>query len=79
MAYVTADQDNDKVLKGVQMGSYKIVFLTPEMLLLNKQWHCLLASQVYKANLQALVVDEAHTVKKWQVFVQLLTLCRILI
>lgn len=70
MAYVTADQDNDDVLKGVQMGVYKIVYFTPEMLLLNKQWRYLLTSQVYRENLRALVIDEAHTVKKWQVNVQ---------
>ena len=60
-----ADQDNDEVLKGVQMGVYKIVFFTPEMLLLNKGWCHLLTSQTYRANLRAIVVDEAHTIKKW--------------
>ena len=47
MVYVTADQDNVEVLKGVQMGVYKIVFFTPEMLLLNKRWRRLLTSQIY--------------------------------
>ena len=64
MAYVTAEQDNDEVLQAVQMGVYKIVFFTSEMWL-NKQWHRLLTSQIYTANLRAVVVDEAHTIKKW--------------
>ena len=65
MAYVTADQNNDEVLKRVQIGVYQIVFFTPEMILLNKQWRHLLTTQIYAENLRALVVDEAYTIKKW--------------
>ena len=64
MAYVSADQKND-VLEGVRKGVYKLVYFTPEMLLLNKHWRVMLTSKVYTQNLQALIIDEAHTVKKW--------------
>ena len=65
MTYVSADQKNDDVLEGVRKGVYKLVYFTPEMLLLNKHWRVMLTSKVYTQNLQALIVDEAHTVKKW--------------
>ena len=44
---------------------YQIVFFTLEMLLLNKQWRSLLKSEIYHKHLHGLIVDEAHTVKKW--------------
>ena len=64
-AYVTAEQKNEEVLKGIRDGIYKLVFFTPEMLLLNKCWRQLLMTQVYSENLRAVIVDEAHTIKKW--------------
>ena len=64
MTYVSADQKNDDILEGVRKGVYKLVYFTPEMLLLNKHWRViLLTSKVYTQNLRALIVDEAHTVK----------------
>ena len=47
----------------MRKGVYKLVYFTPEMLLLNKHWRVMLTSKVYTQNLQALIVDEAHTVK----------------
>jgi len=64
-AYITAEQKSNEILKGVQDGIYKVVFFTPEMLLLNKCWRQLLMSRVYSENLRAVIVDEAHTIKKW--------------
>ena len=64
-AYVTAEQKSEEVLQGVQDGIYKLVFFTPEMLLLNKCWRQLLMIQVYSENLHTVIVDEAHTIKKW--------------
>ena len=37
----------------------------PEALLTNETWRDMLLSAVYQENLMALVVDEAHCVKKW--------------
>lgn len=41
------------------------MFFTPETLLLTKKWKELLMSPIYVKCLRAIVVDEAHTVKKW--------------
>ena len=46
-------------------GKYQLVFLSPEALLTNPMWRDMLQSPVYHSNLVALVVDEAHCVKKW--------------
>jgi superfamily II DNA helicase RecQ len=54
------------VKAGVFAGEYGLVFFTPE-LLLEKKWRAVLHSKVYMSRVRALVVDEAHTVKKWYV------------
>ena len=64
-AYISGEQEDKNVKKGVVDGAYQIVFFTPEMLLLNKQWRNLLASSTYLQRLGGLVLDEAHTIKKW--------------
>jgi superfamily II DNA helicase RecQ len=46
-------------------GKYQLVYLSPEALLTNMTWRDMLQSPVYQQNLVALVVDEAHCVKKW--------------
>lgn len=43
-------------------GKFQIVFSSPEMLFMQKCW---IMSDIYKSQLQAVVIDEAHTVKKW--------------
>ena len=37
-AYVNRDQHDKNILSGVINGKFKIVFFTPEMLLLNRNW-----------------------------------------
>ena len=49
----------------VKNGNYQLVLFTPEMLLDKKRWRRMLLDDVYSARLRAVVVDEAHTVKKW--------------
>ena len=49
----------------VSEGHYHIVFLSPESLLMSNKWRDVLMSDVYQRNLVAVVVDEAHCVKKW--------------
>ena len=46
-------------------GKYQLVYLSPEALLTNVTWRDMLQSPVYQQNLVALVIDEAHCVKKW--------------
>ena len=63
-ACVIADCD-EATKVGVQQGQYKIVFFSPEILLNTKSWRELLIGPIYSKRLRALVIDEAHTVKKW--------------
>ncbi len=43
--------------------------MSPEALLCDDRWRDMLVSPVYQENLVALIVDEAHCVKKWYVFI----------
>ncbi len=56
---------NDEVMRKIVDGAYQLVLFTPEMLLQSRRWRDMLSNEVYTTNLKALVVDEAHTVKKW--------------
>ena len=58
-------QQDISAMKGVKAGQYQIVYISPEALLLNPQWREMLLSRVYKENLVAFVVDEAHCITKW--------------
>ena len=49
-------------------GKYQLVFFTPEMIISKKHWRRLLGGDVYGNRLKALIIDEAHCVKKWYVF-----------
>ena len=46
-------------------GQYPLVYFTPETILTNKKWRCMLLSEVYCSHLRVVVIDEAHNVKKW--------------
>ena len=48
-------------------GHFQLVFISPEALLTDARWRDMLLNPVYQENLVALVVDEAHCVKKWWV------------
>ena len=56
---------NEKAESDVFNGRYQLVYLSPEALLTEDRWRDMLQSDVYKQNLVAFVVDEAHCVKKW--------------
>ena len=64
-AYIAAEQTDTTIIEKVTEGDFRLVFFTPEMLLLKKKWRHLLSSSVYLPNLKGIVIDEAHTVKKW--------------
>ena len=49
----------------VARGDYQLVFFTPELIIDSSKWREVLKSSVYKSRMRALVIDEAHTVKKW--------------
>ena len=58
---------SEEMVGNVCMGGYQLVYLSPEALLTDERWRDMLLSPVYAGNLVALVVDEAHCVKKWSV------------
>jgi ATP-dependent DNA helicase RecQ len=60
--YAGSDQcEMDRVYEGY----YQMIFLSPESLLTTNKWRDILLSDVYQRNLVAVVIDEAHCVKKW--------------
>ena len=48
-------------------GKVQLGYISPESLLTNHQWRGTLASDVYRENLAANVVDEEHCVKQWYI------------
>lgn len=46
-------------------GKAQLIYISPEALLSNAKYREMLLSRVYRENLAAFVVDEAHTVKRW--------------
>lgn len=64
-SYIAGEQKDEGVKRAVMKGEYQLVLFTPEMLLESKLWRKMLLGEVYSQRLRVLVVDEAHTVKKW--------------
>ena len=66
-AYVTSDGDveYEDMKAGILEGKYQLVFISPEQLINNRRFRCMCQSEYYQDKLIALVVDEAHCVKKW--------------
>ena len=50
--------------EGVVKVDYRLVYFTPEMLLVSKRWREMLLERVYMHLLRTFVI-EAHTVIKW--------------
>ena len=46
-------------------GGIQLLLISPESLICNDKYRQMLLSPVYKKNLVAFVVDEAHCVKTW--------------
>ena len=63
--YVTQDDVEDHVFQRLQEGDYQVVLFSPEALLCSDTWRDMLQSPVYQDNVVAVVIDEAHLVKKW--------------
>ena len=49
-----------RIEKEIGEGHYHLVFLSPEALLTDSQWHDMLLSATYHERLVGLVIDEAH-------------------
>ena len=66
LVHVSERQGTDPSIKQqIRHGNYQILFLSSEALFSSTEWRRLLSTDHYKHNLVALVVDEAHCVKKW--------------
>ena len=67
--FVTKDlaDSDDTVEQALYEGSYQIIFFSPEALLCDDTWRDMMQTQVYKENVVAFVIDEAHLIKKWYV------------
>ena len=57
-------QDID-AMDNVRTGQCQLVYISPESILQNPQWHKMLLTSAYKENLAGLVIDEAHCITKW--------------
>ena len=68
-AYVSSEQEKQcvEMREKVIEGKYQLVYISPEQLIGNPKYRSMCQSEVYVENLVALVIDEAHCVKKWYV------------
>ena len=64
---ICGDQEDGLVKERVVRGEFQLVLITPELLLDKKEWRKMLLNDVYSSHLRTLVIDEAHTVKKWYI------------
>ena len=71
--YVFAEQEQ-RILKDVEMGRYNIVFASPESMLSVNRWRRMLTCEVYKKHLIGIAVDEAHCISHWYVVLAFLLL-----
>lgn len=63
--FVGEAQTDKAVISAVLDGKVQLVYITPENVIENPKFRNMLQSTVYKENLIALVVDEAHCVRMW--------------
>ena len=62
-AYISADCD--KSMQDGVLKEYQLVYISPELLMVNLKWREMLTSTVYQSRLKGFIVDEAHCVTKW--------------
>ena len=62
---VTSEEESRKNYGDVVNGLYQIVYISPEMIIGTQKWRTTLQDDLYQSKLCAVVVDEAHCVKKW--------------
>ena len=63
--YVSAESSDNSMKDGVIKGEYQLVYIIPELLMVNLKWREMLRSTVYQSKLRGFIVDEAHCVTKW--------------
>ena len=60
-AFVSAEDCDREVTKGIYGGEYQLMLISPESIISNLSWREMLRTQVYQQNLVAFAVDEAGT------------------
>ena len=65
---VTREEDSKKHYEGVISGKFQIVYISPEMIIGTNKWRSTLQEEKYQSRLCGIIVDEAHCVKKWYVY-----------
>ena len=65
--YICGDEDvDDKAMKSsIEVGLFQLVFFTPEALLGKRRYRKPICNEYYQRRISGLVIDEAHTIKKW--------------
>ena len=61
--YINPSDSESKL--AVVTGEFQLIYISPETLLTDLEWRDILQSPLFQQNLEGLVVDEAHCVKKW--------------
>ena len=56
---------SEEMKEGAKRREYQLLYITPELLIGRSEWRKLLLGDVYRNQLVAFIVDEAHTVKKF--------------
>ena len=51
------------VMMKIELGEFQMIFISPEALFCGTVWRRLLCTDIYRKNLVAFVVDEAHCIK----------------
>lgn len=62
---IVASDASEEQLEHIKEGLYELVFVSPERLLTYSDWRDMLQSPVYQAQLDGIIIDEAHCVKTW--------------
>ena len=62
-------QHDIQSMKNVREGRVQLLYISPESILRNPQWREMLLSKfnVYRSNLMAVAVDEAHCIAQWSI------------
>ena len=63
--YISAEQSDRAMKDGVLKGEYQLVYISPELLMVNLKWREMLRSVVFQTKLKGFIIDEAHCVTKW--------------
>ena len=64
-AYVSGEPSDRAMKDGVLKGEYQLVYISPELLMVNLKWREMLRSSIYQSKLKCFAIDEAHCVTKW--------------